>query len=116
MIVFFFFKQETAYEVRISDWSSDVCSSDLLIGRQHGQTLAHQVSEQFIHDRIREPHDHQRMELRARLGVSHPKLISVIGEMELHLEEPLSQTDLAERAGLSTRQLDRKSTRLNSSH
>src|SRR3546814_8766020 len=27
---FFFFKQKTAYELRISDWSSDVCSSDLL--------------------------------------------------------------------------------------
>src|SRR3546814_5506329 len=29
-VVFFFFKQKTAYELRISDWSSDVCSSDLL--------------------------------------------------------------------------------------
>src|SRR3546814_1781204 len=29
MLVFFFFKQKTAYELRISDWSSDVCSSDL---------------------------------------------------------------------------------------
>src|SRR3546814_3638978 len=29
-IVFFFFKQKTAYEMRISDWSSDVCSSDLI--------------------------------------------------------------------------------------
>src|SRR3546814_17639319 len=29
MIMFFFFKQKTAYEMRISDWSSDVCSSDL---------------------------------------------------------------------------------------
>src|SRR3546814_15989298 len=28
-MVFFFFKQKTAYEMRISDWSSDVCSSDL---------------------------------------------------------------------------------------
>src|SRR3546814_4477125 len=28
-VLFFFFKQKTAYEVRISDWSSDVCSSDL---------------------------------------------------------------------------------------
>src|SRR3546814_6608763 len=28
--LFFFFKQKTAYELRISDWSSDVCSSDLL--------------------------------------------------------------------------------------
>src|SRR3546814_16809556 len=30
----FFFKQKTAYEMRISDWSSDVCSSDLLSHRQ----------------------------------------------------------------------------------
>src|SRR3546814_2125294 len=30
MCSFFFFKQKTAYELRISDWSSDVCSSDLL--------------------------------------------------------------------------------------
>src|SRR3546814_17815010 len=29
-VVFFFFKQKTAYEMRISDWSSDVCSSDLV--------------------------------------------------------------------------------------
>src|SRR3546814_4082177 len=29
VIIFFFFKQKTAYEMRISDWSSDVCSSDL---------------------------------------------------------------------------------------
>src|SRR3546814_6265766 len=31
---FFFFKQKTAYEMRISDWSSDVCSSDLLVQTQ----------------------------------------------------------------------------------
>src|SRR3546814_4381015 len=30
VVFFFFFKQKTAYEMRISDWSSDVCSSDLL--------------------------------------------------------------------------------------
>src|SRR3546814_1105999 len=29
MVMFFYFKQKTAYEMRISDWSSDVCSSDL---------------------------------------------------------------------------------------
>src|SRR3546814_10312262 len=29
--LFFFFKQKTAYEMRISDWSSDVCSSDLAV-------------------------------------------------------------------------------------
>src|SRR3546814_15378544 len=32
-MTFFFFKQKTAYEMRISDWSSDVCSSDLLAHR-----------------------------------------------------------------------------------
>src|SRR3546814_7145808 len=30
LLLVFFFKQKTAYEMRISDWSSDVCSSDLL--------------------------------------------------------------------------------------
>src|SRR3546814_436354 len=33
MLFVFFFKQKTAYELRISDWSSDVCSSDLNFGR-----------------------------------------------------------------------------------
>src|SRR3546814_12417719 len=35
LVIFFFFKQKTAYDLRISDWSSDVCSSDLkvFIGR-----------------------------------------------------------------------------------
>src|SRR3546814_8891907 len=33
-MLFFFFKQKTAYEMRISDWSSDVCSSDLTLIRR----------------------------------------------------------------------------------
>src|SRR3546814_4685483 len=36
LFCFFFFKQKTAYEMRISDWSSDVCSSDLLHRRLSG--------------------------------------------------------------------------------
>src|SRR3546814_8891896 len=32
LLCFFFFKQKTAYDMRISDWSSDVCSSDLSTG------------------------------------------------------------------------------------
>src|SRR3546814_15060278 len=36
---FFFFKQKTAYEMRISDWSSDVCSSDLLSRLRRLRTL-----------------------------------------------------------------------------
>src|SRR3546814_2307600 len=35
--MFFFFKQKTAYEMRISDWSSDVCSSDLPTRPHRGQ-------------------------------------------------------------------------------
>src|SRR3546814_6551431 len=38
--MFFCFKQKTAYEMRISDWSSDVCSSDLLLGLPLGALLA----------------------------------------------------------------------------
>src|SRR3546814_3917530 len=34
LCIFFFFKQKTAYEMRISDWSSDVCSSDLAEDRR----------------------------------------------------------------------------------
>src|SRR3546814_5908796 len=36
LLCFFFFKQKTAYEMRISDWSSDVCSSDLPGGHVEG--------------------------------------------------------------------------------
>src|SRR3546814_6282258 len=36
-VVFLFFKQKTAYEMRISDWSSDVCSSDLAVLVEQGQ-------------------------------------------------------------------------------
>ena len=78
-----------------------------LISQVHGQQLAATVSDQFIHDRIRDPSDRQRMELRARLGVSHPKLLAVVEQMEKNLEEPLSQTTLASMANLSTRQLER---------
>src|SRR3546814_8655400 len=52
--VFFFFKQKTAYEMRISDWSSDVCSSDL--GRCGGNIWCNRGCEragvkQFIEHR-----------------------------------------------------------------
>src|SRR3546814_9363169 len=39
--IFFFFKQKTAYELRISDWSSDVCSSDLQEQRQRAGGAVH---------------------------------------------------------------------------
>src|SRR3546814_4820080 len=37
MIILFFFKQKTAYEMRISDWSSDVCSSDLRVAEAEAE-------------------------------------------------------------------------------
>src|SRR3546814_1811969 len=39
VVFFFFFKQKTAYEMRISDWSSDVCSSDLAAEVNDGRYL-----------------------------------------------------------------------------
>src|SRR3546814_3559145 len=39
----FFFKQKTAYELRISDWSSDVCSSDLAAATENGLTTQNLV-------------------------------------------------------------------------
>src|SRR3546814_3534432 len=38
-LLFFFFKQKTAYEMRISDWSSDVCSSDLAFHQRLADAL-----------------------------------------------------------------------------
>src|SRR3546814_10757043 len=49
--VFFFFKQKTAYEMRISDWSSDVCSSDLAGGagfRAPSLRAAHELSLRLL--------------------------------------------------------------------
>src|SRR3546814_3991894 len=42
---FFFFKQKTAYEMRISDWSSDVCSSDL---RREGRGAAAEAGDEIL--------------------------------------------------------------------
>src|SRR3546814_6050823 len=40
IVFFFFFKQKTAYEMRISDWSSDVCSSDLFFAGIKGNAFS----------------------------------------------------------------------------
>src|SRR3546814_4160609 len=54
-MIFFFFKQKTAYEMRISDWSSDVCSSDLQSGgcRCRRDTVPAQVAPDRIARRTR---------------------------------------------------------------
>jgi len=78
-----------------------------LISLQVGYEIANRVSDQLIHHRIREGHEDQRMDLRNRIGVAHPKLIEAIALMEANLEEPMNCTDLAKHVGLSTRQLER---------
>jgi AraC family transcriptional regulator, glycine betaine-responsive activator len=83
---------------------------DLMLSRiaqTHGDELATKVSEQCLLDRIRGPHDRQRMPIRIRLGVHHPKLIMAIELMEANIEDPLPQEQLAHYIGLSRRQLER---------
>src|SRR3546814_20779996 len=57
IICFFFFKQKTAYELRISDWSSDVCSSDLTITYPDGRVLT--LSYEFAHPEFCKPTTHE---------------------------------------------------------
>ncbi len=78
-----------------------------MISARHGQELAVACSEQLLHDRIRSPGDHQRMALGLRLGVRHPKLISILEAMERSVEEPLSLDNLADIGCISRRQLER---------
>src|SRR3546814_14943670 len=49
MLIIFLFKQETAYEMRISDWSSDVCSSDLVLRRRRRDELAFRAQLVRVH-------------------------------------------------------------------
>src|SRR3546814_10027753 len=44
----FFFKQKTAYELRISDWSSDVCSSDLYLRCLNGQAVLQPFGQKIV--------------------------------------------------------------------
>lgn len=90
--------------------SGGTASMDLMlhmIEMDHGRELAIAVAETFLHDRIRSDVDRQRMPLRLRLGVSHPKMIEVIGLMEENLEEPFSCAELAQRCDISARQMER---------
>src|SRR3546814_5023887 len=57
MCYFFFFKQKTAYEMRISDWSSDVCSSDLNFAFRFGPACRYGrgMTDLHLHPSLREP-------------------------------------------------------------
>src|SRR3546814_949026 len=98
---FFFFKQKTAYEMRISDWSSDVCSSDLHVDR-----APHRRARQFGIPQI-------AFEIED-LGIGDPclvdhRLIEQVARAEKGVHRALP-------IGGDEDQADRKSTRLNSRH
>ncbi|WP_407051439.1 GlxA family transcriptional regulator [Methyloraptor flagellatus] len=78
-----------------------------LVANKKGPSVAALITDEMIHHRMRDSHERQRMELRARLGVSHPKLLAVIAEMDKRLERPLSCAQLSKLVHLSPRQLER---------
>jgi transcriptional regulator GlxA family with amidase domain len=78
-----------------------------LIGDDHDDNLVNRICEQALTDRVRSPHDRQRLPLRARLGVQNTKILSIIELMEANLSEPLSLVEIARYAGLSRRQIER---------
>src|SRR3546814_5298177 len=107
-LYFFFFKQKTAYEMRISDWSSDVCSSDLTFAfLQCGENvgLGRDLAEMRRSDLLLALADEHDVD-----GQLAPRGADRVERGEESRLGPL----LVHRAAAHDR--DRKSTRLNSSH
>lgn len=78
-----------------------------LIERDHGATLAGQVSEWFIRTETRSAERPQRLGLRDRYGTANDAVLRTLAEIERTVETPLSRQELAAIAGVSPRQLDR---------
>jgi len=78
-----------------------------IISQQHGIELAADISEEFIHDRIRSTNDQQRNPLKLRVGLGHTKLVEAVRLMEANIEEPISPDELAGYVDISRRQLER---------
>src|SRR3546814_20722853 len=71
----FFFKQKTAYEVRISDWSSDVCSSDLEVGVEELPPLDHALRRIVaIEDAVDRGHEGVGIAQAAAAGAARQRL------------------------------------------
>ena len=105
----------TTTEIFVIDGNRCTCSGgtaalDMMlqvITSRHGRALANDVSEQFIHPRIRGTQDSQRMPVQSRLGVANEKLIAAIAMMEAAHDEPRPVQEIAAAVALSTRQLER---------
>lgn len=78
-----------------------------VVAKEQGEDFAANVADQFLHQRIRDRDEHQRMPLRTRIGVSHPKLLRYVELLEADDEMQFTQRELAEAVGLSSRQLER---------
>lgn len=72
-----------------------------------GSRLALGVAEQFIHPQVRTQEEQQRLDLNARYRIENPKLIQVISLMEATLDEPMELREMARRANISPRQVER---------
>src|SRR3546814_2335040 len=117
---FFFFKQKTAYEMRISDWSSDVCSSDLRADERAQAWL-----EPLNHHPTNVCISAERSLLAALDGSCRTPIAGLAmlstGDA-LHLQGLIANPDGSaihegRRCGLPSDAIaDRESTRLNSSH
>src|SRR3546814_3346807 len=103
-MLFFVFKQKTAYEMRISDWSSDVCSSDL---RQLHERLGGWIG------RACDAADHRLHLFDAAAGGCACRGIDLRQRARLQIKHDIRTAGCA--GGIDA-QPDRKSTRLNSSH
>src|SRR3546814_3393256 len=98
------FKQKTAYEMRISDWSSDVCSSDLALQLHHGfNAIVDQV--RFLHRDRRTLLLHQLADEATEERAMRSRIVECLERSEPR-RLPVAQREIG----------DRKSTRLNSSH
>jgi AraC family transcriptional regulator, glycine betaine-responsive activator len=78
-----------------------------IISDQHGPAVAQAICEQFIVERMRDDRDRQRVPLLAQVGVFHHHLIQAAELMEANIEDPLSLDDVADKVGVSRRQIER---------
>lgn len=77
------------------------------ISQVAGSKLALAVAEQFIHPQVRTQEEQQRLDLHARYRIENRKLIQVISLMEGALDEPMELREMARRANISVRQIER---------
>ena len=78
-----------------------------VISMTMGNTLATNISEQFLLSRIRDREDQQRTPLHIKLGPNQPKLTEAVSLMEANIEEPIGLEELSSLVGISRRQLER---------